>query len=133
MLYATKQGNTVSGEPIPAARAESQFDVIAHPELIDIFYETEGDAEVGRELSVRIFEHAGFPADPTTTPLIGRDGKPVQQDGKGLTLADYVNFAAQHHFEAVESILDFLMMEKQSPNYETMRATILARLNITRV
>lgn len=118
-----------TGDYIPPPNPESPFAAVEHAALIEKFYETEGDPDIGRELSLRILAHAEFPGNPIATPLIGRDGMPVQQDGVSLSLADYVNFAVGHHFEAVESILDFLMMQKGSPDYDTMRAAIVARLN----
>lgn len=106
----------------------SPYAEIGHTELIGEFYATEGDPDIGRELSVRIFEHAGFDGDPRAVPLNGRDGTQVQENGQSLTLADYVNFAAVHHFEALENILEFLMMKPGEQDYVTMRATILSRL-----
>lgn len=122
----------MTGEPLYPQRAESLYVAIESDELIGRFYETEGDPDIGRELSIRLFEHAEFPDDPETTPLIGRDGEQVQEDGQSLMQAEYVNFAARHHFEALETILDFLMMEKGSPDYGTMRAAMLARLGVAR-
>nr|MDQ3094129.1 hypothetical protein [bacterium] len=78
---------------------------------------------------VRIFKHAGFNIDPRTTPLTGKDGAQVISEGRPLTLADYVNYAAVHHFEALESILGFLEMQKGNTDYEAMSKAIVGRLN----
>jgi hypothetical protein len=129
MGHETVQGQVHEPEIGISPEADSPYNTLAHAELIDRFYATEGDPDMGRELSIRLFAHADFADDPMTAPLIGGDGKRVQEDGKPLVLADYINFAAGHHFEALESILDFLMMEPGTPDYETMRATMLGRLN----
>ncbi|HVV66925.1 MAG TPA: hypothetical protein VHB72_02535 [Candidatus Saccharimonadales bacterium] len=105
---------------------------ISHAELIDRFYETEGDPAIGRELSVRLFKHACLASDPSTTPLIGRDGKQVQGDNGPLTLADYVNFATAHHPHALEGILDFLMEQPGTPEYEETRTDMIGRLSAGR-
>jgi hypothetical protein len=131
MGYETAQGQVHEPEPEIgiSPEAASVYDTLAHAELIDQFYVTEGDPDIGRELSVRLFAHADFADDPRTAPLIGGDGAQVQEDGQPLKLADYVNFAARHHFEALESILDFLLMTPGTQDYETMRATMLGRLS----
>ena len=100
-------------------------------ELVGIFYDTEGDLTVGKELSSRVFEHAGFSGELSTVPLVGRDGSQIQEDGRALMLIDYINFAARHHFDAVPAILDFLSMDKGSQDFETMRAVIVDRLGAT--
>lgn len=109
--------------------AERSYGGVGSLDLIVEFFDSDVDQAIGRELSVRIMEHAGFPGDPDTAPLIGSDGSQIEKDGNPLTLADYINYAVDHHFEAVESILTFLLMERGSPEYETMRAAMLTRLN----
>lgn len=108
----------------------SAFAEIEHAELIDRYYRTQGeDLGIGRELALRLFEHAGFPRDPRGLPLIGRDNTPVLgNDGKPLMLVDYVNWAAEHHTEALPSILDFLLMAPGTIDYEGTRAAMLARI-----
>ncbi len=114
----------------PIGAPESAYAAYTHDALIDAFYESEGSPEIGRELSTRLFQHAGLTGDPAQEPLIGRDGAQVQHNNQPLTLADYVNFAADHHFEALEPILDFLMTKPGEHEYETTRAIMLSRLNI---
>ena len=106
----------------------SAYEGIGHDDLIGMFYETMGDPDIGRELSVRLFDHAGLAIDPTSVPLMGRDGLQVDKDGVGLTLADYINYAADHHFEAVGSILSFLSMKPGDADYQGIQVGIIARL-----
>jgi len=113
----------------PTPEVVSPYAELMHAELIDRFYESEGDPAIGTELSVRLFAHAGLEIDPRTAPLLGRDGNPVKQGDRTLMLADYVNYAAGHHFEALEGILDFLMTKPGDENYDTTRATIAGRLS----
>lgn len=106
-------------------------------EIVDLFYEKntndpEAAQEVGQEVAVRFFEHAGLTDDPRTTPLIGRDGKQVQEDGRPLFFVDYINYAARHHPNALDSILSFFLMEPGEQEYEDMRAVILAKLEVGR-
>jgi hypothetical protein len=117
-----------------AAQAEvaSPYAKLETLELVDLFYERDADPAVGQEIAVRYFEHAGFTDDSRTTPLIGRDGKQVQEDGRQLFLVDYINYAAKHHSEALDSILSFLLMRPGEQDYEDMRASILARLKASR-
>jgi len=131
MGYETTSGQPQGrgGETALPPEAVSPYAEFGHAELIDRFYETEGDPAIGTELSVRLFAHAGVPADPRTEPLRGRDGTQVQLGGKLLMLADYVNYAAMHHFEAVEDILSFLMMQSGTQDYEMVRATMVGRLS----
>jgi len=128
---------TTSGQPqgygvemISSPEAVPPYAELGHADLVDRFYATQGDPVIGRELSIRLFAHADIPIDPGTAPLIGRDGTQIQLDGRPLTLADYVNYAAGHHLEAVESILNFLMAQPGTQDYEATHATIQSRLNI---
>lgn len=116
------------GLPVEAISPYAEFETAA---LVDRFYETEGDPTIGTELSVRLLGHARFAGDPRTTPLVGRDGAQVQVDGRPLVLADYVNYAAQHHFYAVGEILDFLSMKPGTQEYVSTRAAMMGRLNPT--
>lgn len=109
--------------------AASPYAEVGHRDLIDRFYETEGDPSVGAELSARLFEYAGLAVDPSVAPLIGRDGRQVEENGRPLTLSDYVNYAAGHHFEALEGILGFLMQRPGEQGYDTARAAIVGRLS----
>lgn len=103
----------------------SPFADESHMSLIGSFYATEGDPTIGRELSARLFAHAGLANDPATLPLIGPDGRQVQGgDGSPLTLVDYVNYAAVHHPHAIEGILDFLTMQPGQPDYMAVRGTM---------
>lgn len=102
---------------------------LEHSDLIDRFYESEGDPVIGTELSVRIFQHASFMGDPIVTPLLGGNGEQVIDDGKPLVLADYINFATKHHPDAVEQILDFLLLEAGTKEFEDIKSVILRRLN----
>lgn len=114
-----------------AQEARVRYVALENPVLINQFFKTKGNPDIGRELSIRYFEHAGFTGDPLTTPLIGRDGKQVQHNGQLLVLADYVNFAADHHFEALtvpKGVFESLLMEPGTPDYEDMCASVLARL-----
>jgi hypothetical protein len=106
------------------APEEAKYDKIGSPALIVRFYESGLDQEIGRVLSARLLAHAGYPGDPSTEPLNGRDGKQVEDSdtGKSLTLADYVNYAAEHHFYALEGILDFLHTQPGEADYEKGRA-----------
>ena len=99
---------------------------------IDEYYEKEGDPVIGRELSVEFFRHADISTDPSTTPLIGRDGEPIQGDEGPLTLADYVNFAAQRHPYALSEILDFLLKRPGTQSYQDAREVILGRFKFGR-
>lgn len=131
MGYETTSGwpQGHGGETVLSPEAASPYAEFGHAELIDRFYATEGDPAIGTELSVRLLAHAGIPVNPRTAPLIGRDGRQVLLDGKPLALADYVNYAARHHFEAVEGILDFLMLQPGTQDYELKHATMMSRLN----
>ncbi len=107
----------------------SPFAAYDHPTLIDKFYESEGDPNIGKELAIRLFAHAGVgTADPNTAPLIGRDGAQVQGEEGPLVLADYVNYAAVHHFRYVEGILGFLLVHPGEEEYEAGRTAMIARL-----
>jgi hypothetical protein len=114
----------------PAAEVVSPYAEIGHDDLIGMFYDADGDPAIGRALSVRLFEHAAIPVDPAREPLIGRDGKQVVHQGKPLTLEDYVNYAAEHHFEAVDEILDILRKTPDDPDYVETREAMLDRLNV---
>lgn len=113
---------------IPEARIA--YAELEHSTLINKFYATEGDKDIGRELAIRLFEHAGYEGDPGTTPLIGRNGFQLIDDNNRLTLADYVNYAAGHHFDAIGEILDFLQMEPGESNYEGWRNAMFGRLGV---
>ena len=118
----------VSGALPEVASPYAEF---GHAELIDQFYASEGNPVIGEELSVRLFRHAGIAVDPKTAPLVGRNGaQVVGEGGKPLTLSDYVNYAAGHHFEAVPEILDFLTMQPDTPDYDRMRIAMLSRLGV---
>lgn len=123
----------IAGEAAGSRLPEvSPYAELSHAQLIGQFYETEGDTNIGRELSDRLFRHAGLTIDPNVTPLLGRDGKQIQEGGASLTLTDYVNYAAGHHFEALEGILDFLLTQPGDGNYEAAQAAMLSRLNAGR-
>ncbi|HSX07204.1 MAG TPA: hypothetical protein VLG92_05800 [Candidatus Saccharimonadia bacterium] len=131
MGYETTPGQEQLGDvEMIVPEAASPYAEFGHAELIGQFYETEGDPDIGRELSVRLFEHAGLTIDPRVAPLIGRDGMQVRESDGPLTLSDYVNFAARHHLEALEEILDFLMKKPGEQDYEATRATIAGRLSL---
>ncbi|HKU18023.1 MAG TPA: hypothetical protein VJP80_02005 [Candidatus Saccharimonadales bacterium] len=130
-MVASAYYNEGAVAPGPQETA-SPYAGFEHSMLIDRFYETEGDPDIGRELSVRLFAHAGLEGDPRVVPLIGRDGTQVQGSDGPLTLADYVNFAARHHIDALEGILSFLMMEPGQEDYVAVRATMLSRLGAGR-
>jgi hypothetical protein len=106
----------------------STYADLDHIDLIGEFLDKQ-DPEMGRALSVRLFAHADLRVDPYATPLVGRDGKQVEQDGKSLVLADYVGYAAEHHGDAMEEILGFLLTEPGDKDYDSMRAAISGRLN----
>lgn len=112
----------------------AQYGGIGNADLIVKFYEMGADSDIGRELSVRLLAHAGYAGDPTTEPLTGKDGKQVQdsETGKPLTLADYVNFATEHHFYALEGILNFLHTKPGEPEYEEGRAAYVGYLGANR-
>lgn len=122
----------MGSKPESSPEDASPFAAFSHRALIDRYYETEGSPNVGLELSIRLFRHAGLVGDPTIMPLIGRNGAQVEEGGRPLMLADYVNFAAKHHFEAVESILDFLTMQPGTQDYDAMRASMVGRLEAGR-
>jgi hypothetical protein len=111
----------------PEAPAYADLD---HIDLIGDFLDTQ-DPNMGRALSARLFAHAGLEVDPYTTPLRGRDGTQVEQDGRSLVLADYVGYAAEHHGDAMEEILGFLLTDKKHEDYISMQAAISDRLNPT--
>lgn len=110
------------------------YDGIGNAALIVKFYEMGADPEIGRELSVRLLAHAGYTGDPTTEPLTGKEGKRVQdaETGQLLTLADYVNFATEHHFYALEDILNFLHTKPGEPKYEEGREAYAGYLGTNR-
>lgn len=110
----------------------SPYAEFEHPALIEAFYETEGNPDIGVELAVRMFAHAGIAEDPRAQPLIGRTGAQIEVNGKPLTLADYVNYAADNHIDALPGILGFLMTNPGEPDYETMRTTMQDRLEAGR-
>lgn len=107
---------------------------IENAALVVKFYEMGADPEIGRELSLRLMAHSGYAGDPATEPLIGKDGKPVldAETGQPLTLADYVNFATEDHFYAVEGILNFLHTKPGEPEYEEGRAAYSVYLDANR-
>ncbi len=107
---------------------------IGNAALVVKFYEMGADPDIGRELSLRLMAHAGYTGDPVAEPLTGKDGKPVQdaETGQPLTLADYVNFATEHHFYALEGILNFLHTTPGEPEYEEGRAAYSGYLGTNR-
>lgn len=107
----------------------TQFEEIRHQDLIDMFYESEGDLDIGRELSSRLFKHAGIDIDLSRMPLLKSDGNQVIEDGVSLTMQDYVNYAASNHFYALESILSFLLMQPGERDYEDSKKTMLDKIN----
>jgi hypothetical protein len=109
----------------PEAPTYAELD---HIGLISEFLDTQ-DPKMGRALSVRLFAHAELEVDPYTTPLVGRDGVQIEQDGRPLVLADYVGYAAEHHGQAMETILGFLLTESRDEGYNSMQAAISGRLN----
>lgn len=118
---------TVTGRTLEAVARQpevSPYADIDNAALIVQYYEKDLDSDIAKELSVRLLTHAGYTGDPTTEPLIGRDGGQIQdaETGKPLTLADYVRFASEHHFYALEGILDFLYTKPGEPDYEQGRA-----------
>lgn len=114
------------GDVVLQSGAKSEtFESVNHFDLIDAFYASQGeDAGIGRELTRRLFEHAEFSDDLAASPLTGRDGSPVEQDGKPLLKEDYVNYAATHHTYALENILDFLLADPGSDKYKSGRDII---------
>jgi hypothetical protein len=134
MGYEAGAGQPPAGLEARQPEVVSPYAGIGHEELIDEFYEADGgDPAIGKELSARLLRHAGFTGDPNTTPLIGRDGTRVVEDGRPLVLADYINFAAaghtEGHLEALDEILGFLDMGPGQQDYESMRAGMMRRLN----
>lgn len=127
--------HTKSSEQLLAQSQEtlSPYAGIEHTELIGMFYESKGNPDIGRELSVRLFTHAGGIDDVENTPLLRRDGTQVFDENTPLVLADYVNFAVKHHFNAVESILSFLMMSPGEPDYEAMKETVQEWMGVAKV
>ena len=113
---------------------EAPYGGIGNADLIVKFYEMGADSDIGRELSVRLLAHAGYTGDPTVEPLTDKDGEQVQdsESGKLLTLADYVNFATEHHFYALEGILNFLHTMPGEPEYEEGRAAYAGYLDTSR-
>lgn len=106
---------------------------IRTPELIGQFYETKGDPAIGRELSIRLLEHAGLGRGVSDRPLAGRDGRQVVAGDRPLVLADYVNYAAEHHFAALDEVFNFFLMQEGTPDYEAARAGMLARINAGKI
>ena len=111
------------------------YAAMSHEELIGAFVNSQGEPAIGTVISIRTFVHAGFKGDPTTTPLRGRDGRQIEENGRPLMLADYHNYAASHHFDYLESILeftlDFLNQEKGSDKHQEMCRFIMAQAGIS--
>jgi hypothetical protein len=120
-------GPEVAAEAAQAlAHERLPFEGIDHTTLIDQFLDADGqDQALGRELGIRLMEHAGI-ADPTTTPLMGSNGEQVGD----LVLADYVIYAAAHHAYALGDILGFLELdpERDAEDHATMREVMVERL-----
>ncbi len=114
--------------PQRSPEAAASYAELSHIDLISEFLE-EQDPDVGRALSARLFAHADLRVDPYITPLVGRDGKQIEQDGRSLVLADYVGYAVEHHGDAMEAILGFLLTEPGDGDYETTQAAIVGRLS----
>jgi hypothetical protein len=97
----------------------SPFADVGDADLIERFFDSEGDPAIGRELSIRLLKHANYVGDPTTEPLL-KEGKPMFDEAsqRTLTLADYVYYANKNYFWALEEILDFLYTEPGSSEYQ---------------
>jgi hypothetical protein len=114
------------------AQERLPFAGIDHTELIDTFVIEMGcqDRVIGRELGIRLMEHADI-ADASTTPLRWSKGENAGDQIGDLTLVDYVNFAAGHHPKAVGGILALLEVdpEQDREEYAALRDAMLERLN----
>lgn len=119
---------------IPAPPEVAPYEGIGNAALIVKFYEMGADPDIGRELSARLLAHAGYIGNPAVEPLTGRDGEQVQdaETSEPLTLADYVNFATQHHFYALEDILNFLHTKPGDPKYEEGRVAYAGYMGTNR-
>jgi|GEM_PF-3705847 hypothetical protein len=98
-------------------------------DLIDLFYDTEASPEVSEELSIRLFEHAEFDGDPKSTPLNDQNGVQVVEGNTPLMLSDYIKYASNHHFYALDGIFEFFNTAPGQPEYEATRASIINRLS----
>jgi hypothetical protein len=129
VVYERQQEVELAGEPL---KIISPYAEIGHRDLIDAFY-AEEDPAVGRELSVRLLAHAGFQGDATTEPLRHANGEQIRdpETGDPLTLADYVNYAAEHHLFALPGILSFLRTTPGDDNYRSGRLTTLSMARIS--
>lgn len=100
-------------------------------ELIERYYTTDfGNEVVMRELSCRLVTHFNLGIDPTTTPLIGRDRKQIVINGVGATLDRYIEWAEDDHPDHVGVILDTLLTEPETEEYDIHRQAIAGRLGI---
>jgi len=127
-------GQTLASECTVQSPEVSAYASIDNAALIVKFYEMGADPDIGRELSARLLAHAGYTGDPAAEPLVGKDGKQVQntETGTPLTLADYVNFATEHHFYALERILNFLYTTPGEPEYIEGRAAYAGYVDANR-
>lgn len=115
------------GERAPTnSEAASPYEGMLSPELIDRFFATRGNHEVGRELGVRLLRRLGFPADhdPTAEPLMGRSGEQLELDGKAVMWADYVNYAAFDHFDAIGDLFDALTDDSDGQAFKRAQAAM---------
>jgi hypothetical protein len=132
MRHEAVQGHDLAPEVATQTSEASPFADTGHAALILQFYETGADPTIGRELSVRLLAHAGYAGDPTAEPLTGNDGRRVLDTatGRPLVLADYVNYATNHHIYALEDILNFLHTKPGEPDYERGRAAYAGYLEV---
>lgn len=119
--------------PEASPNGGGQFEQMSHDDLVGAFFEVEGaDHEMGRELSLRLLDHAGLPRDLGQMPLIDNDGNLVQMNATVVTVSDYVNYAAVHHLHAIPGILDFLTTTPGSSEYDAGQTVLTERLKAGR-